>query len=87
MGREPKLDLFTLIGPASTMEESTHALLGLGRRQLRAEVDAAGHWTAASAAAMPAWAIRLPDDAGARATPLGLALLDGGAPPSSGRSI
>jgi DNA-binding transcriptional ArsR family regulator len=65
-GRAPRLDLFTLIGPTATVEESTHAVLSLGRRQLRAEVEAAAHWTVTADGALPDWVFRLADEAGAR---------------------
>jgi DNA-binding transcriptional ArsR family regulator len=64
------LDLFTLMGRVSSVEEGTHALLGVGRGQLRAEVEAAATWAAAAApgklGTLPDWAFRLHDDAETR---------------------
>ena len=70
IGREPMLDLFTLMGRVSSVDEGTHALLGVGRGQLRAEVEAAATWAAAAApgklGTLPDWAFRLHDDAETR---------------------
>jgi len=69
IGPDPKLDLFTLMGRVSCVDESTDALLRLGRGQLLAEVEAAWHWAMAAAGAagrgagLPGWAFRLHDDA------------------------
>src|SRR5262245_12592736 len=37
IGREPRLDLFTLMGRVTGAGDATDALLGVGRGQLRAE--------------------------------------------------
>lgn len=66
----PLMDLFTLIGPASTHEECRDNLLRIRRQHLKAEIDAAGHWAVASGpgtlAALPKWIFRLHDDNQAR---------------------
>jgi DNA-binding transcriptional ArsR family regulator len=68
IGGEPMLDLFTLMGRVSSVEEGTHALLGVGRRQLRAEVEAAATFAEAPGklSTLPDWAFRLHDDAETR---------------------
>lgn len=71
VGKAPVLDLFTLLGPVGSAPEATEALLGLERRWLRTEVEAAAGWAAAhqvgAASRLPAWAFRLPDDREVRA--------------------
>jgi DNA-binding transcriptional ArsR family regulator len=63
---EPLLDLFTLIGRVSTVEQGTDALLSLRGKDLQAEVDAAAEWAKADGrtpvAKLPAWALRLHAD-------------------------
>jgi DNA-binding transcriptional ArsR family regulator len=70
IGDPPGLDLFTLIGQVSSVQEGVQAMLGIGRRQLRAEVAAAASCplfgVSAPGSTFPAWAFRLPDDRGVR---------------------
>jgi DNA-binding transcriptional ArsR family regulator len=69
-GNPPRLDLFTLIGRVGSVSEGRQALLGVDRRHLRAEIEAAPNCRASQRrdgiTKIPGWAFDLAGDTAVR---------------------